>query len=105
VVLSYASTGASAIWNQLRPEDTLMLAEGLDVFRAMVPPKMAGLTLDALEIPETTGCAVLAMIDGAKPSGCSRDRQRPIPIGAELLLIGDHGDQARYREAYGSFKW
>lgn len=105
VVLSYASTGASAIWNSLRPEDTLLLAEGLDVFRAIVPPKMAGLTLDQLDIPATTGCAVLAVIDGRKSAGCSRDRTRPIPIGAELILVGDHADQVRFREAHGGNKW
>lgn len=105
VVLSYASTGASAIWNSLRPEDTLLLAEGLDVFRAPVPPKMVGLTLDELDIPQTTGCAVLAIIAGEKTAGCTRDRRRQIPVGAELLLIGDHSDQARFREAYGGSKW
>lgn len=105
VVLSYASTGASAIWNSLRPEDTLLLAEGLEVFRAIVPPKMAGLALDELEIQRTTGCAVLAVVDGQKPGGCIRDRNRPIPIGAELILVGDHVDQARFREAYGETQW
>lgn len=105
VVLSYASTGATAIWNSLRPEDTLLLAEGLEVFRAIVPPKMAGLALDELEIQRTTGCAVLAVVDGKKPGGCIRDRNRPIPIGAELILVGDHIDQARFREAYGETQW
>src|SRR3546814_5328556 len=35
-VLSYASLGASAIWNALGPNDILVLAEGLVVFRLPV---------------------------------------------------------------------
>lgn len=36
-VLSYASTGAAAVWNHLRGNDTLVVADGLDVFRSTVP--------------------------------------------------------------------
>ena len=36
-VLSYASLGASAIWNTLGPNDVLVLAEGLVVFRVPTP--------------------------------------------------------------------
>src|SRR3546814_5410327 len=44
-VLSYASLGASAIWNALGPNDILVLAEGLVVFRLPVPEKLAGRSL------------------------------------------------------------
>jgi voltage-gated potassium channel len=100
-VLSYASTGASAIWSWLRPGDSLLLAEGLDVFRAPVPARMVGRTIDQLEIALETGCAVLAAVHGKPPGGCSRDRNLPLDADAELILVGDDADQERFREAYG----
>ena len=38
-IASYASTGANAIWNRLTADNTLQLAEGLDVFRVPVPDR------------------------------------------------------------------
>lgn len=99
-VLSYASTGAAAVWQRLRPGDALLLAEGLEVFRAPAPEGLVGQPLACPEIPAKTGCAVVAVIAGSQTTGCSRGRDRPIPAGAELLLVGDAKDQARFRAAY-----
>lgn len=53
-VLSYASLGAAAIWNVLGDHDALVLAEGLDVFRAPMPPELAGKALRDAGIREAT---------------------------------------------------
>ena len=100
VVLSYASTGATAIWNQLNANDTLLLAEGLDVFRVTVPAELAGRTLADSGIRQTTGCHVMALtIDGTLHS--NPDASTRLPAGAELVLIGDteaeHEFLTRYR--------
>ncbi len=50
-VLSYASTGADAIWNKLRPEHSLLLAEGLEVFRAPASPELVGLPMGIPDDP------------------------------------------------------
>jgi voltage-gated potassium channel len=94
-VLSYASTGASAIWNVLSPDNTLQIADGLDVFRVSMPAKLAGRTLRDTHIREKTGCTVVAVES-------SDDRFEPprpemvLPAGADLLLIGDDRSEARF---------
>ncbi len=96
-VLSYASTGAAAIWNHLRGNDTLVIAEGLDVFRARVPPEMHGRTLAESDLRRRTGCNVVAIEHGdalvGNPSG-----DAVLHPDADLILIGDEAGQTRLAE-------
>ena len=95
VVMSYASTGATAIWNTLRDDDTLLLAEGLDVFRTTVPQAMVGRTLADCAIRRDTGCNVVAVVD-EEGFETNPDPQRPLPAGAELVVIGDSESEGRF---------
>jgi voltage-gated potassium channel len=93
-VLSYASMGAAAIWNQFRGNDTLVVAEGLDVFRAPVPASMRGKTLADSQMRVETGCNVVAIdVDGVLIGNPGGD----VVLGPEtgLVLIGDAAAQAR----------
>lgn len=87
-VLSYASTGAAAIWNHFRGNDTLVVAEGLTVFRVPVPPSLVGSTLATSGIRRNTGCNVVAVeqdgVVGGNPSSA-------LVFGPDdrLILIGD----------------
>ena len=93
-VLSYASMGAAAIWNHFRGNDTLVVAEGLDVFRAPVPFSMQGKTLADSQMRVETGCNVVAVeTDGVLVGNPGRD----VMLGADsgLVLIGDAASQAR----------
>lgn len=65
-VLSYASTGAAAVWNHFRGNDTLVVADGLDVFRSTVPVSMRDKTLATSGLRE----------DRLQPGG-RRDRRDP----------------------------
>ncbi|HSL59756.1 MAG TPA: NAD-binding protein [Acidimicrobiales bacterium] len=98
-VLSYASTGANAIWNVLSADNTLQLAEGLDVFRVPVPAQLVGRTLQQSQIRESTGCTVVAIAEDhhfeANP-----DVAVPMPSGAELVLIGDSDSEHRFLSRY-----
>lgn len=61
LVMSYASMGSATIFNLLKPNEFLMLAEGLNVFRT---PADAGLSRSCLmenRIREKTGCSVIAI--------------------------------------------
>ncbi len=102
-VLSYASIGAAAIWNHFRGNDTLVVAEGLDVFRAPVPPTMLGKTLADSHIRAETGCNVVAIdVDGqliGNPSGDALLGPR-----TSLVLIGDAAAQARLADVTESWK-
>jgi Trk K+ transport system NAD-binding subunit len=60
IVMSYASMGANKIINILKPDEILMLAEGLNVFKAGVPASLIGKTLAENQIRRKTGCNVIA---------------------------------------------
>ncbi len=98
-VLSYASTGATAIWNHFRPNDTLLVAEGLDVFRVPVPAKLVGRSLAESRLREETGCTVVAVARGDSVEG-NPSAVSALPDDAELVLIGDDDAMDRFRERY-----
>ena len=98
-VLSYASTGATAIWNHLRHNDTLLVAEGLNMFRRRVPPELAGRSLAEAHIRRDTGCNVVSVeVDGLMRG--NPDATQPLPADAELILVGDPAAEARFVERY-----
>jgi Trk K+ transport system NAD-binding subunit len=99
-VLSYASTGANAIWNLLTADNTLQLAEGLDVFRVPVPEKLAGITLEASHVRDTTGCTVVAIAHGDHYE-VNPPRDATFPAGADLVLIGDEEAEDRFLSRFG----
>src|SRR5690606_37059361 len=87
-VLSYATMGASIVFNMLRRSDVLLLAEGLDVFRIHMPKRLVGRTLANSGIRPETGCNVVAVCksDGVE---VNPDAHAPLPADAELIVIGD----------------
>lgn len=92
-VMSYPSLGANAVFNFLKNEETLLLAEGLNVFRLKVPPPLVGKNLAESMIREKTGCSVVA-VDTDGVMSINPDPQAPIRAGAELILLGTYeGEQ------------
>lgn len=98
-VLSYASLGASAIWNALGLDDTVVLAEGLEVVRVPVPTAVAGRTLAQSEIRGRTGCTVVAVTDGGALT-VNPSIEAPLPVDGELVLIADPDSQRRFSARY-----
>jgi len=97
-VMSYASLGANAIGNFLKNEGTLLLVEGMDVFRVKAPRSLAGKTLAQSKIREMTECTVVAIkLDDIMVT--SPDPQTPIQEHAELILIGNNEGGKRF------FQW
>jgi voltage-gated potassium channel len=98
-VLSYASMGAIEAWNALRGDSTLLLAEGLVVFRVPVPGSLAGRPLRSTDIPSTTGCTVVGIV---QEGVCAADLQpdQPLPADGQLLLIGDDEAEERFFARY-----
>ncbi len=94
-VMSYSSLGATAIFNFLRNEDTLMLAEGLNVFRMRAPRKVVGKNLAQSKIRAMTECSVVAIkVNGIM--SINPDPQAPIPENAELVLIGSYEGEEKF---------
>ncbi len=100
-VMSYASMGANAVFNVLERDDVVMLAEGLDVFRYPVPPKLAGTTLVESNIRERTGCSVVAVeSDGIMQP--SPDPAAPLPEEGVLILIGTTEGERQFVKTFTS---
>ena len=87
LVLSYASLGSNAIMNFLQDSRVLMLAEGLDIMRAPVPPSLAGSTLQHTGIRARTGCSIIALRrNGA--SLVNPDPHTVLDADMEMVFIG-----------------
>lgn len=100
-VLSYASMGATMIFNVLRRTDILVIAEGLHVAESEVPPALVGKTLAEAAIPRETQCNVVALRTNGELN------MNPAPdvrlnAGAELLLICTTEGEQRFVNKYGS---
>ena len=99
-VLSYAATGANAIWNLLSGDNTLQLAQGLDVFRVPVPRELVGKTIEQAHIRDATGCTVVGVIArGQLYTNPKPDV--PLTADAELALIGDDQSEDRFLARFG----
>lgn len=88
-VMSYASLGANAIFNFMMNEETMLLAEGLDLFRLKTPGSIVGKTLAESGIREKTGCTVVAI----NHNGVTSINPEPgiqIEMDDELILIGTY---------------
>lgn len=98
-VLSYASIGATAIWNTLGLNDTLVLAEGLDVFRVPVPPSLAGRTLSQCALRQATGCNVVAIAHNGDIES-NPDAHQPLPVDGDLIVIGDSASEQKFLSTF-----
>ena len=95
LVMSYASMAANTILNLLKPDEVLMLAEGLNIFRVGVPSIYIGKSLSESRIRSQTGCNVVAICD--REAVCIN----PEPFhrfsgNDELILIGSDEDESRF---------
>jgi voltage-gated potassium channel len=98
-VLSYASTGATEAWNTMRDDSTVLLAEGLLVFRIPMPPRLAGRRLSDLNLRTETGCSVIGV---ARPGQrmTQPDPAQPLPTDGELVLLGDDDAERHFLARY-----
>ena len=98
-VLSYASIGATALWNTLGLNDALVLAEGLEMFRTPMPVRLAGHSLAEADVRRRTGCNVVALShDGHLVP--NPDPHLPLPLDAELVVIADSAGQRAFLDRY-----
>jgi Trk K+ transport system NAD-binding subunit len=100
-VLSYAGTGSAAIWNQFRGDETLLVAQGLNVFRAAIPPELAGRTLADTHVYRRTQCNVVAVDHGDRIEA-NPDAHAPLPGSGELVLVGTDLAESRFVEVFGA---
>lgn len=103
LVMSYASMAANTIINLLKPDGLLMLAEGLNIFRVVVPSSYVGKSLAESQIRTKTGCNVIAIYDqGIKsinPGPSFRFSEKN-----ELILIGSAEAESLFFKLYSEMK-
>jgi Trk K+ transport system NAD-binding subunit len=85
--MSYSSLGANTIFNYMENADTVMLAEGLDIFRVKTPRGLVGSGLAQSNIRKLTGCTVVALKDDRGVT-INPDPRIPLKPEDELILIG-----------------
>jgi Trk K+ transport system NAD-binding subunit len=96
LVMSHSTMAANTILNLLKPNDIVMLAEGLNIFRMPLHKNLQGKTLAETQIRKHTGCSVVA-ITADKQLIINPDPARPFQDGDELILIGmDNADFIKY---------
>jgi Trk K+ transport system NAD-binding subunit len=103
LVMSYASMAANTILKLLKPDELLMLAERLNIFRVVVPPSYVGKSLAESHIRSQTGCNVVAI--------CGREAMRITPEPSyrfsennELILIGSEEAESRFFKMHSELK-
>lgn len=87
LVISYASLGANIIFNILKPNEVLMFAEGLNIFRMITPASLIGKSLQDTKIREISGCSVVA-ITSNNMMEVNPDPTVKLSRNDELILIG-----------------
>jgi voltage-gated potassium channel len=97
-VLSYASLGATALWNAIGDERRLVVAEGLEVFQVAVPERMVGRSLVDIGLGERTGCDVLAIERHGIVA--APDPNEPLPPGSDIVLIGDEAAERAFLDRF-----
>lgn len=100
-VLSYASAGATEVWNSLRGDSTVLLAEGLVMFRVTVPQQLTRQPLRETHIPRETGCYVVGVGRGGEIR-TDIDLDEPLPRDSQIILIGTDEGEERFLRTYVS---
>lgn len=98
-VLSYATMGASAIFNVLERNDIVIVAEGLNVFTVKTPPELIGKTLIESQIRQQTGCNVLSIRKDSQQT-INPNPEFEISDQSDLVLIGTTEDEKQFMEAF-----
>ena len=101
--MSYASMVANTILNLLKPDEFLMLAEGLNIFRVVVPPTYVGKSLAESQIRTQTGCNVVAVCD---PGVACINPGPSYRLGEniELILIGSGESESRFFKMHSEMR-
>ena len=99
IVMSYAYMGASKIINILKPDEILMLAEGLHIFKVGVPESLTGKTLAENQIRRKTGCNVIAIRSGDS-FDVNPDPNIELKDNEELILIGTDETEKEFMKTF-----
>jgi len=101
LVLSYASMGANAIFNLLRRRDTVLLAEGVNVFSVSVPTSLAGKSVEDSAVRTRTGCTIVALQASGRRV-VNPTAEEILHDGGEIVLVGTLEAEERFLETFAA---
>jgi len=99
-VMSYASMGASSIFNILEDKDVIMLAEGLNIFNHRVSENLAGKSLMQSKIRLETGCTVIAVNCRNEQMLVNPPPDRILKQDDEIVLIGSNEGEVLFTKQF-----
>lgn len=94
LVLSYAAMGANLIFNRLRRQSVMHVAEGLDLVSIPIGKRLADRSLVDLQLARTAGCLAVAIRHDGQTRAIT-DPALPLPAGGELIVVGDEEAERR----------
>ena len=97
-VLSYATIGATELWNHAGFSHRVLLAEGNELFLAPCPASLVRRSLRDDEVHRRTGCHIVAVLE--QDGALGYDTESIPTSGGRLLLLGDRHAERRFRETY-----
>ena len=101
LVMSFSSLCTTTLMNLLNPSKTVMLSEGLNVFRNTLAPDLAGKSIVDLQIREKSGCSVMALKrNGSVIINPAADLI--LEKKDELILIGTEESEKRFNELFAA---
>ena len=103
LVMSYASMAANTILNLLKPDELLMLAEGLNIFRVVLPPTYIGKSLSESRIRSQTGCNIVAICE-PEAMCINPEPSHRFSENNELILIGSGEAERRFFKMHSDMK-
>ncbi len=86
-VQSFASMGATSMFNLLHRSRIVSIAEGLDVFRLEVPQSLTAKTIADSCVREETGCTIVAVRDD-NGLQINPPADMELAAGREMILVG-----------------
>lgn len=99
-VLSYATIGATALWNQVGLDHRVVIAEGDELFPVPIPQSLAGTSLPNHRVYEQTGCRIVAVTDSERTLQPHLEQIPSSPGHELLLLLGDRHSERAFRRRY-----
>lgn len=100
LVMSQSSYTANTILNLLKPQQVVMLTEGLNIFRVAVPPKLLGKSIIESGIRNATNCNAVAIAHNGEME-VPINPKCPLAEQDELILIGTVENEILFHQVYG----
>ena len=97
-VLSYATIGATDLWNHAGLSHRVLVAEGNELFLVPRPASLVRRSVRDDEVRRRTGCHIVAVLDEDGTLGYDTESIPSAP--GQLLLLGDRHSEHRFRQLY-----